>query len=157
MIWNREFSEGDGGKISVVIPALNESATITSVVLYALSSPIVDEVIVVDDGSIDDTAELASLAGARVITSTMLGKGVSMEDGTSAARNEIVPFLDADLIGLEENAIEKMAAPIIRNHSDFVKAKFTRNAGRVTVLTAKPLLRTYFPGRLSRRFPCVCR
>ena len=56
MIWNREFSEGDGGKmLSVVIPALNESATITSVVLYALSSTIVDEVIVVDDGSIDGT------------------------------------------------------------------------------------------------------
>src|SRR5687768_2353300 len=136
MIWNREFSEGDGGKISVIIPALNESATITSVVLYALSSPIVDEVIVVDDGSIDDTAELASLAGARVVTSTMLGKGASMEDGTREARNEIILFLDADLIGLEENAIEKMAAPLLRDRADFVKAKFTRNAGRVTVLTA---------------------
>jgi cellulose synthase/poly-beta-1,6-N-acetylglucosamine synthase-like glycosyltransferase len=70
MIWNREFSEGDGGKISIVIPVLNESATITSVVQYALSSPMVDEVIVVDDGSIDGTPELAAAAGARVITST---------------------------------------------------------------------------------------
>jgi light-regulated signal transduction histidine kinase (bacteriophytochrome) len=43
---NREFSEGDGGKISIVIPALNESATITSIVQYALNSPLVDEVIV---------------------------------------------------------------------------------------------------------------
>ena len=126
MIWNREFSEGDGGKISVVIPVLNESATITSVVLYALSSPLVDEVIVVDDGSIDGTPELASLAGARVITSTMLGKGTSMEEGTREARNETILFLDGDLTGLHESAIERMAAPILNNEADFVKAKFTR-------------------------------
>lgn len=145
MIWNREFSEGDGGKISVVIPALNESATITSVVLYALNSPCVDEVIVVDDGSIDGTPELATLAGARVVTSSMLGKGASMEDGTRIARNETILFLDGDLTGLHPEAIELMAAPILNDRADFVKAKFTRAAGRVTVLTAKPLLRTYFP------------
>ncbi|HVK59318.1 MAG TPA: HAD-IB family phosphatase [Candidatus Kapabacteria bacterium] len=145
MIWNREFSEGDGGKISVVIPVLNESSTITSVVLYALSSPLVDEVIVVDDGSIDGSPELATLAGARVVTSTMLGKGMSMEDGTREARNEIVLFLDGDITGLHEHAIELMVAPLLNNEADFVKARFTRAAGRVTVLTAKPLLRTYFP------------
>ena len=146
MIWNREFSEGDGGKmVSVVIPVLNESATITSVVLYALSSPLVDEVIVVDDGSIDGTPEFASMAGARVITSSMLGKGASMEDGLRAARNETVLYLDGDLDGLHESMIEMMAAPILNGRADFVKAKFTRSAGRVTVLTAKPLIRTYFP------------
>jgi HAD superfamily phosphoserine phosphatase-like hydrolase len=145
MIWNREFSEGDGGKISIVIPALNESATITSVVLYALSSPIVDEVIVVDDGSIDGTPELAALAGARVITSSMLGKGTSMQEGALEARNEAILFLDADLSGLEDSAIELMAAPILNDEADFVKARFKRSAGRVTMLTAKPLLRTYFP------------
>ena len=146
MIWNREFSEGDGGKmLSVVIPVLNESATITSVVLYALSSPLVDEVIVVDDGSIDGTPELATLAGARVISSSMLGKGASMEDGMRAARNEAILYLDGDLAGLSDDAIELMAAPIFNGTADFVKAKFTRSAGRVTVLTAKPLIRTYFP------------
>ena len=131
--------------LSVVIPALNESATITSVVLYALSSPIVDEVIVVDDGSIDSTPELASLAGARVISSSMLGKGASMEDGMRAARNEAILYLDGDLAGLSDDAIELMAAPLFNGTADFVKAKFTRSAGRVTVLTAKPLIRTYFP------------
>src|SRR5688500_8540981 len=145
MIWNREFSEGDGGKITVVIPVLNESATITSVVQYALSSPLVDEVIVVDDGSIDGTAELAAAAGARVITSSMLGKGVSMEDGMRAAKNGTVLFLDGDLTGLEQLVIEAMVAPIFNESADFVKAKFSRAAGRVTMLTAKPLIRTYFP------------
>src|SRR5688572_6991624 len=146
MIWNREFSEGDGGKmLTVIIPVLNESATITSVVLYALSSPLVDEVIVVDDGSIDGTPELATLAGARVITSTMMGKGASMEDGTREARNEVILFLDADLTGLHESAIERMAEPLLNDEADFVKARFKRAAGRVTMLTARPLLRTYFP------------
>jgi len=146
MIWNREFSEGDGGKmLTVVIPALNESATITSIVRFASSSPLVDEVIVVDDGSIDGTPELAAAAGARVITSSMLGKGASMEDGMRASKNKTIMFLDGDLAGLDESVIESMAAPILNDNADFVKAKFSRAAGRVTVLTAKPLIRTYFP------------
>jgi phosphoserine phosphatase len=131
--------------LSVVIPALNESATITSIVRFALCSPLVDEVIVVDDGSIDDTPGLAQSAGANVITSSMLGKGVSMEDGMRAARNEFILYLDGDLEGLREDAIECMAAPLFANEADFVKASFSRSAGRVTMLTAKPLLRTYFP------------
>lgn len=146
MFLNRLFSEGDGGKmITVVIPALNESATIASVVDFARRSPLVDEVIVVDDGSIDGTPELAAAAGARVITSTMLGKGMSMEDGMRAARNEAVAFLDGDLQRLNEDAIELLAGPVLAGEADFVKAKFSRAAGRVTALTAKPLLRTYFP------------
>lgn len=146
MILNRLFSEGTGGKMaSVVIPALNESATIASLVELARQSPLVNEVIVVDDGSIDDTPELAAAAGARVITSTMLGKGVSMEDGMRAARNECVVYLDGDLQNLDAQTIELLARPILGDQADFVKAKFARNAGRVTILTAKPLLRTYFP------------
>lgn len=131
--------------VTVVIPVLNESATIGSVVQFAQRSPLVNEVIVVDDGSIDGTPELASAAGARVITSTMLGKGGSMEDGMRLASNEAILYLDGDLRGLADGTVEKMCWPILSDQADFVKAKFTRTAGRVTVLTAKPLLRTYFP------------
>jgi glycosyltransferase involved in cell wall biosynthesis len=66
--------------ISVIIPVLNESPTVASVVAFARRSPGVSEVIVVDDGSIDGTPEEARQAGARVVTSTLLGKGASMED-----------------------------------------------------------------------------
>jgi glucosyl-3-phosphoglycerate synthase len=133
------------GCVTVVIPALNEAATIASVVTFAFRSLLVGEVIVIDDGSTDDTAELAFSAGAKVITSTMLGKGASMEDGMREARHELILFLDGDLRGLREDVIDAMARPLIDNQADFVKARFTRAAGRVTVLTARPLLRTYFP------------
>jgi HAD superfamily phosphoserine phosphatase-like hydrolase len=131
--------------ITVIIPALNESATITSIVRFALRCTLVEEVIVVDDGSIDGTPELARAAGARVITSTLLGKGASMQDGLNNAHCPLIVYLDGDLRGLREDAIECIAAPLIAGEADFVKAKFARAAGRVTMLTAKPLIRTYFP------------
>lgn len=131
--------------VTVIIPALNEAETISSVVEFASRSPLVDEVIVVDDGSIDGTAELAEAAGARVIISTMLGKGASMEDGMRAAKNEYLLYLDGDLQGLANDLVERMTLPLITGEADFVKAKFRRDGGRVTALTARPLLRTYFP------------
>ncbi len=131
--------------ISVIIPVLNESPTVASVVEFARTSPGVTEVIVVDDGSIDGTPELAAEAGARVVTSTLLGKGASMEDGAWSAHNEIVLFLDGDLSGLAPDLVAKMTAPLAAGTADFVKARFSRRAGRVTMLTARPLLMTFFP------------
>lgn len=64
---------------SVCIPALNEEKRIADVVAYAWADPATAEVIVIDDCSIDATAERARAAGARVVTSTMLGKGASNE------------------------------------------------------------------------------
>jgi HAD superfamily phosphoserine phosphatase-like hydrolase len=131
--------------ISVITPVLNESPTVASVVDFVRRSPDVAEVIVVDDGSIDGTPELAAQAGARVVTSTLLGKGASMEDGVWAAQNDIVLFLDGDLSGLREDLVSQMTAPIVEQKADFVKAQFSRNSGRVTMLTARPLLKTFFP------------
>src|SRR6186713_1226328 len=99
-------------RVSVIVPALNESETISAVVQFANRSPLVDEVIVIDDGSIDGTPELAQGAGARVVTSTILGKGASMEDGMRVAKNEILVYLDGDLTGLNDDLIERMVQPI---------------------------------------------
>lgn len=130
---------------SVIIPALNEERAIASVIEYALNDPATGEVIVVDDSSIDATAEIARAAGAVVLTSSMLGKGVSMRDGVEAARHEFVVFLDGDLSGLQANIISDMVQPLRDNQADFVKAKFGRGGGRVTELTAKPMLKVFFP------------
>lgn len=130
--------------ISVVIPVLNEAVHIAKVVGFARRSPLVKEVIVVDDGSVDESVTLAKAAGATVITSTHLGKGVSMEDGLHKAREGIILYLDGDLEGLCADLVERMTAPILENKADFVKARFSRQGGRVTTLTARPLLRTFF-------------
>lgn len=132
-------------KITVVIPVLNESRRIAQVVKFALQNRRVAEVLVVDDGSIDGTPELAERAGARVITSSLLGKGASMEDGLQEAKTDFLLYLDGDLCRLKKNLIHRMTQPLFTGKADFVKAKFARRAGRVTILTAKPLLRTYFP------------
>jgi glucosyl-3-phosphoglycerate synthase len=131
--------------ISVVIPALNEAKTIADLIRFAQRSHQVSEVIVIDDGSIDGTPELAQAAGATVLRSTMLGKGASMKDGMLAATADVVVYLDGDLSALENHLIERLAAPILSKRADFVKAKFSRSGGRVTKLTAKPLLQVFFP------------
>lgn len=131
--------------ITVVIPALNEAARIAGVVRHALADAATAEVIVVDDSSIDDTVKLAEHAGAKVITSTMLGKGASMRDGVNAAQCDWIVFLDGDLTNLRPNIVSDLGKPLVRGEADFVKARFGRVGGRVTELTAKPMLKVFFP------------
>lgn len=131
--------------VSVIIPALNEARRIADVVAYAWADPATAEVLVIDDSSIDATAELAMMAGARVIRSTMLGKGASMEDGCAAAARDILVFLDGDLSGLRPGIITDLSRPLLEGSADFVKARFGRGGGRVTELTAKPMLKVFFP------------
>ena len=135
----------NSGYVSVVIPALNEAKRIADVVCYAFSDPATQEVIVIDDSSIDDTAARAKLAGAQVVTASMLGKGGSMCDGIGVAKNDIIVYLDGDLAGLRPGIITDLSQPVLKNKADFVKARFGRGGGRVTVLTAKPMLHIFFP------------
>lgn len=131
--------------ITVIIPVLNEEETISDVVRFAFENKNVSEVIVVDDKSLDNTVKKALQAGAKVITSTKLGKGASMKDGLLCAKNEVVIFLDGDIHPYPPLTIKDLTTPIINDTHDFVKATFGRNAGRVTELVAKPLLNILFP------------
>jgi phosphoserine phosphatase SerB len=131
--------------ISVIIPALNEEKTIGNVVQHCVNATGVTEVIVVDDSSTDNTATIAAEKGARVITSKKVGKGISMKEGLMEAKNEIIVFLDADIDPYPEYTIEKLTIPILGNEVDYVKGSFSRNAGRVTTLVAKPLLSIFYP------------
>ena len=131
--------------ITVIIPALNEEKTIRQVVHLANNSAHVSEVIVVDDKSMDNTVAEARKEGATVITSTKLGKGASMRDGILLAKNEIIVFLDADIISYSKDVVELLTEPIVKDKTDFVKSYFTRQAGRVTELVAKPLLSILYP------------
>ncbi|MBI5360995.1 MAG: HAD-IB family phosphatase [Planctomycetes bacterium] len=135
--------------ISVIIPVLNEEKTIGHVVSIAKNSPNVDEIIVIDDKSIDRTVETAKEAGASVITSTKIGKGASMRDGFLVAHNDIIVYLDGDIENYIPNVIERMTAPIVNDEADFTKSTFQREAGRVTELVAKPLLSLMMPEALK--------
>ena len=131
--------------ITVIIPALNEEKTIAHVVQLAKNSPHVSEVIVVDDKSLDNTVNEAKRAGATVMTSTKLGKGASMKDGVLYAKNNLIAFLDADITTYPENVIHLLTEPLLLGKADFVKSCFSRQAGRVTELVAKPLLSILYP------------
>ena len=139
--------------ITVIIPALNEEKTVAQVVTLAKKSANVSEVIVVDDKSLDNTVEEAKKAGALIITSTKLGKGASMKDGALVAKNEILVFLDADITSYSTDVIALLTQPLIDNKADFVKSYFSRQAGRVTELVAKPLLNILYPSFPSFQQP----
>ena len=132
--------------VSIVIPAYNESKTIEKVINVISSLDCVNEIIVVDDGSSDDTASVAQKAGATVILhSKNKGKGAAIKTGFENSTGDIVAFMDADLKNLTSKQVEKIIRPILDGKADLTKTKFKRKAGRVTELTAKPLLNFFFP------------
>lgn len=139
--------------ITVIIPALNEQDTIGKVVAFCLSEPLVNEVIVVDDQSTDDTRQIASEAGERVILSRKRGKGVSMKEGINSASNPLLVFLDGDIHPYPTGTISNLAHPLLKGDCDFVKGTFARNSGRVTELVAKPLLKIFYPELASFEQP----
>jgi len=101
-----------GPKVAAIVPAHNEAATIAAVVEIALRSPHVDEVLVVDNLSTDETASLAKAAGARVIPATTLGKGNAMAEGVAATDAELIVFLDADLLSLQPGHIDRLVRAV---------------------------------------------
>lgn len=131
--------------VTVIIPAWNEEKTIGNVVKFCLSHALVSEVIVVDDRSDDNTVKEAEAAGAFVVLSERQGKGYSMKEGIAIADNELIVFLDGDIDPYPPETINKLVQPLLNDESDFVKACFSRNAGRITELVAKPLLSILYP------------
>ena len=102
-------------RVSAVVPARDERPTLAGVLRPLLAHPLVDEVIVADDASTDGTAALARELGAKVV---MLpdngGKAAAMSKGVAAARNDVILFCDADLIGLSAEAITRIVEPVAR-------------------------------------------
>lgn len=102
-------------RVAAIIPAFNEEKTVAEVVEAAKDCLLVSEVIVVDDGSADDTARRAEAAGAKVVRlPENKGKGRAMQAGSQATRADWLLFLDADLLGLTPDHLEKMIIPIWR-------------------------------------------
>ncbi|MTK64407.1 MAG: glycosyltransferase, partial [Methanobacterium sp.] len=132
--------------VSVIIPAFNEEKTVAHVVSVVKSLPYIGEIVVVDDGSMDQTSKFAEEAGAKVIHHMKnRGKGAAIKTGFKNSKGDIVVFLDADLKNLTQSQVRNIVDPILNGEADVTKTKFKREAGRVTELTAKPLLKFFFP------------
>lgn len=104
-------------KISAVIPAYNEAETIGAVIQELKRCSLVGEIIVVDDGSDDNTTKIARTAGARVISrKNNSGKATAMEAGVKAASNSIIMFADADITGFTAQKMEKIILPVLNGN-----------------------------------------
>ena len=133
-------------KVSVIIPAFNEEETVANVINVVKKVKYVDEVIVVNDGSTDNTESEAKSAGAIVINHEVnKGKGEALTTGYRKSDSDIIAFIDADIHNLTSKKVDAMIRPILEGRTDITKTKFARESGRVTELTAKPLLNFFFP------------
>src|SRR6185437_14635373 len=96
------------------LPAYNEAERIGNVIRPVLRAPSIEEVIVVNDGSTDSTAEVArAFHGVRVVDLPRnMGKGGAMAAGVAATDADILVFLDADLVGLRVEHIEALVEPV---------------------------------------------
>ena len=130
-------------KISVVIPAFNEEQAIGDVV-RAVPAERVHEIIVVDNGSTDDTAQRASAAGARVIQESRPGYGSACLAGAKAAAEaDVIVFLDGDRSDDPEQLLT-IAGPVLNSQADLVIGS------RLTGVLEKGAMP--FHGRLGNRF-----
>jgi len=107
-------------KISVIIPALNEEESI-GLVLRDIPEDVVNEVIVVDNGSRDNTAAVAKRSGARVISESSKGYGSACLSGISRLKQDtdIVVFLDADYSDYPQD-IHSLLRPLREDKAEFV-------------------------------------
>jgi len=136
---------------SAIIPAHNEGKTVTGVISAVIND--VDEVIVVDSCSDDDTALRAEAAGACVVRVDELGKHYALRAGIMAARGQELVFLDADLVNPCDGIAKYLIAGLRQKPQVTISKGFyarslngkPNEGGRVTELCAKPLLALMFP------------
>jgi glucosyl-3-phosphoglycerate synthase len=155
-----------GRRVSVCLPARDEATTVGATVEtirseLMLRHPLVDELVVIDDGSTDATAAVALAAGATVVAAaevlpeygTEHGKGQAMWRGVHVTSGDLVVFCDADVRRFDPGFVSGLLGPLLtRDDVTFVKGYYDRpidgrpgEGGRVTELMARPVISVFFP------------
>ena len=155
-----------GHVLSVCLPARDEAATVGPIVEQIRSALVegcglVDEVLVMDDHSTDDTARIAADAGARVLAVDEVlpelgpgeGKGEALYKSVAAARGDLIAWCDADIRDFAPHFVVGLVGPLLtRSDISFVKGFYDRpvdgsphGGGRVTELMARPVIAARFP------------
>jgi len=117
-------------KVTALIPAYNEAKTISSVIETLRKNEKINDILVIDDGSSDNTADLARLAGAKVISfKTNQGKGAALQKGIEEINSEIIIMLDGDLIGLRSIHIDNLLKPLLNEEVDMTVGVFNEGRG----------------------------
>jgi len=158
--------------VSVCLPARNEDTTVGSIVetlrVDLLDTGIIDEIVVVDDHSTDDTAAVAKEAGARVADAASIlpdfggghGKGEVLWKSLFVTEGDIVLWCDSDISEFGSRFVTGLLGPLLCEPGVDVAKGFYRRpereregGGRVTELVARPLLSLYFPELAGLRQP----
>ncbi len=153
-------------RVSVVLPAHNERRTVGTIVAAIRGSlmqahRLVDEIVVIDSRSTDDTARVAAAAGARVFAQDEVlahlrpesGKGEALWKSLAVTTGDVIVFLDADVRNFSPSFVTGLLGPLLADPDiSFVKASYDRplagtadSGGRVTELVARPLLNLHWP------------
>lgn len=107
-------------KIAAVVPAYNEKDRISAVIEAIKAAELVDEIVVVSDGSTDGTYELVAADSAikAVKLEPNRGKGGAMRAGAESTDAEVILFLDADLIGMTGEKVDEIVKPVAEDAAD---------------------------------------
>ena len=164
-----EAKQASGHTVSLVVPARNEAATVGDVVSRVRTAlmetaQLIDEIVVIDSDSTDDTYEVAEDAGAVVHRSSEIrpdlgsfpGKGEAMWKSLFVTQGDLIVFMDADLTDWDTHFVPGLLGPLLTTSASLVKGFYERpfvngsaelpyEGGRVTELVARPLIALHFP------------
>jgi glucosyl-3-phosphoglycerate synthase len=165
-----ELKEKQGVKISLAFPTLNEEATIGKEILIIRTEladryPLIDEIVVIDSSSKDNTRKVAEQYGARVFTSKNIlpkygsyrGKGENLWKSLFVLEGDIIVWVDADISNIAPKFVYGLIGPLLEDpEAGYVKAFYERpmrlargiapsGGGRVTEILVRPLFSLFYP------------